>query len=89
MKNVDIGFKDGQVIGVRCESVEVEWEGNTIKHMELHGERPKIAFLNTDHIAYVLVGEARNLQRKREDKKITAEDILQSIGTGGKEHGEK
>lgn len=38
MKNVQIGFKDGQAIEVQCESVEVEWEGNTIRYMTLTEE---------------------------------------------------
>lgn len=79
MKNVQIGFKDGQAIEVQCESAEVEWEGNTIRHMKLHGEQPEIAFLNTDRIEYVLVDEARKLRRsRREDIKGAAADVLQS-----------
>lgn len=79
MKNVQIGFKDGQAIEVQCESAEVEWKGNTIRYMKLHGEQPKIAFLNTDHIEYVLVDEARNLRRnRRQGIKGAAADVLQS-----------
>lgn len=79
MKNVQIGFKDGKVIEVQCESVEVEWKGNTIRHMKLYGEQPEIAFLNTDHIEYVIVDEARSLRRiKRQDIKGAAADTLQS-----------
>lgn len=79
MKNVQIGFKDGQAIEVQCESVEVEWEGNTIRYMKLHGEQPEIAFLNTDHIEYVLVGEVRNMRRnRRQDIKGAAADVLKS-----------
>lgn len=79
MKIVQIGFKSGQAIEVQCESVEVEWYGNTIRHMQLHGEQPEIAFLNTDHVEYVLVEEARNLQRsRRQDIKGAAADTLQS-----------
>lgn len=79
MKIVQIGFKSGQAIEVQCESVEVEWHGNAVKYMQLHGEQPEIAFLNTDHVEYVLVEEARNLRRsRRQDIKGAAADVLQS-----------
>lgn len=58
MKNVQIGFKSGQTVEVQCESLEMEWNGNTIKYMNLHGEQPEIVYLNTDHIEYVLVRSA-------------------------------
>lgn len=79
MKIVQIGFKSGQAIEVQCESVEVEWHGNTVRHMELHGEQPEVAFLNTDHIEYVIVSEGRNMRRsKRQDIKGAEADVLQS-----------
>ena len=79
MKIVQIGFKSGQAIEVQCESVEVEWYGNTVRHMQLHGEQPEVAFLNTDHIEYVIVSEGRSLRRsKRQDIKGAAADVLQS-----------
>lgn len=79
MKIVQIGFKSGRTIEVQCESVEVEWYGNTVRHMQLHGEQPEIAFLNTDHVEYVLVEETRNLRRsRRQDIKGAAADTLQS-----------
>lgn len=68
MKIVQIGFKSGRTIEVQCESVEVEWYGNTVRHMQLHGEQPEIAFLNTDHVEYVLVEEARNLRMMKIQK---------------------
>ena len=79
MKIVQIGFKSGQAIEVQCESVEVEWYGNTVRHMQLHGEQPEVAFLNTDHIEYVIVSEGRNMRRsKKQDIKSAAAEVLQS-----------
>lgn len=78
MKNVQIGFKSGQAIEVQCESVEMEWSGNTIKYMNLHGEQPEIVYLNTDHIEYVLASEARDVRRRRQNIKSAAADALQS-----------
>lgn len=79
MRLVTIGFKSGQEIEVQCETVEVEWKDNEIKWMKLSGEKPEVAFLNTENIEYVLVDEARNLRRsRRQDIKGAAADVLQS-----------
>lgn len=79
MQLVTIGFKSGREIEVHCETVEVEWKGNEIKWMKLSGEKPEVAFLNTENIEYVLVDEARNLRRnRRQDIKGAAADVLQS-----------
>lgn len=79
MQLVTIGFKSGREIEVHCETVEVEWKDNEIKWMKLSGEKPEVAFLNTENIEYVLVDEARNLRRsRRQDIKGAAADVLQS-----------